>query len=675
MTTYQPATPHTVSLQHSVTSSVVPPFGDSAFDAEATQAMGNAYDIACRSLHPKGRLPVIQGLLAKKIVQAAQRGERDSERIAVIALGNLGPFYSDITRRFGLVPNFFMSAPDAPEIVERLWDFAKSAYLDNPMPSLFKERLFVFLSRFCRVRYCIVRHCGFLAGYGHSSGDASARPQNIEQVLRLLRVLPPWRRELEPIYKRLAALNALTDWPDPESEIEDCVFAAAALIFVEPGKSERARDVLRQALGGKRLEFLLALLAFIRAAHFWTVTHPGLEIEDDMRKLMSEEKELASLLLQDPVLPVAEEANRAKSAFLAAASHDLRQPLQAMKILQGTLAQQIHDSAARKSIVSIGRSLDTMTDMLTSLLDINQLEAGNLRPSTSDFSMNDILDELAADFLEHAKEKGLRWRLVRSRITVHSDRRMLKEMIRNLLSNAIRYTDRGSILVGCRRAGDKVRIEVWDSGVGIMGEQMPRIFEEHYQGPQSAQSGGFGLGLAIVQRLGNILGHQISARSTPGKGSVFSIEVPLGREQAKAGVQTELPLDRSDALVSGTILVIEDESSVRNALETWLRSEGLGAVSVANGNEALALITEKGMRPDLILSDYNIPGPLNGIESVHALREALTWKIPAIILTGDTRSHVIDAIAKHDVAIAVKPVKVDQLKELVVTLLGGSKAI
>jgi signal transduction histidine kinase/CheY-like chemotaxis protein len=675
MTTYQPATPHTVSLQHSVTSSVVPPFGDSAFDAEATQAMANAYDIACRSLHPKGRLPVIQELLAKKIVQAAQRGEGDPERLAVIALGNLGPFYSDITRRFGLVPNFFMSAPDAPEIVERLWDFAKSAYLDNPMPSLFKERLFVFLSRFCLVRYCIVRHCGFLAGYGHSSGDASARPQNIEQVLRLLRVLPPWRRELEPIYKRLAALNALTDWPDPESEIEDCVFAAAALIFVEPGKSERARDVLRQALGGKRLEFLLALLAFIRAAHFWTVTHPGLEIEDDMRKLMSEEKELASMLLQDPVLPVAEEANRAKSAFLAAVSHDLRQPLQAMKILQGTLAQQIHDSAARKSIVSIGRSLDTMTDMLTSLLDINQLEAGALRPSASVFSVSDILDDLAADFFEHAKEKGLRWRLVRSRIAVHSDRRMLKEMIRNLVSNAIRYTDRGSILVGCRRAGDKVRIEVWDSGVGIMAEHMPRIFEEHYQGPQSAELGGFGLGLAIVQRLGNILGHQISARSTSGKGSVFSIEVPLGREQAKAGVQTELPMGRSDAPVSGTILIIEDETSVRNALERWLRSQGLRAVSVANGNEALALITEKGMRPDLILSDYNIPGPLNGIESVHALREALTWKIPAIILTGDTRSRVVGAIAKHDVAIAIKPVKGDQLKELVVTLLGGSKAI
>jgi len=158
--------------------------------------------------------------------------------------------------------------------------------------------------------------------------------------------------------------------------------------------------------------------------------------------------------------------------------------------------------------------------------------------------------------------------LVRSRIAIHSDRRLLQEMIRNLLSNAVRYTDRGSILMGCRRAGDKVRIEVWDSGVGIMGEHMPHIFEQHYQASQSARSEGFGLGLAIVRRLEHTLGHHVAVHSTPGKGSVFSIEIPIGREQAKARVQAESPLDRSNVLVSGTILVIEDEGSVRNALKS-----------------------------------------------------------------------------------------------------------
>ena len=156
-------------------SSIIPFFRDSGFDTEAIQNLGKAYDIACRSLHPKGQPPVVQESLATKIIEAAQRGERDPDRLAAIALGMLGAFHSDVTRRFGLIPNFFMSAPDAPEIVEKLWDFAKSAYLDNPIPSLFKERLFVFLSRFCPVRYCIVRHCGFLVGYGQSSGDARPR--------------------------------------------------------------------------------------------------------------------------------------------------------------------------------------------------------------------------------------------------------------------------------------------------------------------------------------------------------------------------------------------------------------------------------------------------------------------------------------------------------------------
>ena len=283
-------------------SSIVPVFRDSGFDAEATQALGKAYDIACVSLHPSGRPPVVQGILARKIIEVAQRGERDPDRLAAIALANMGSLHCEITRRFGLIPNFFMSAPDAPEVVEKLWDFAKSAYLDSPIPSLFKERLFVFLSRFCQARYCIVRHCGFLMGYGRSSGDASAPPQTIGQALKLLTAPPPWRRQLEPVYEGLAAIKGPIDWPAPDSEIEDWIFAASALVFVVPTQSERAQQALRRILGGRRFEYLLALLAFIRAAHYWTVVHPGLQIEDDVREFMSTHEELASLLLQDPDL-------------------------------------------------------------------------------------------------------------------------------------------------------------------------------------------------------------------------------------------------------------------------------------------------------------------------------------------------------------------------------------
>jgi hypothetical protein len=238
------------------------------------------------------------------LVNATLHGDPHCERMKYeckVCGGTVdSPFRQEVLHRFGLVPNFFMTARDAPEIVEKLWDFAKSAYLDNPMPSLFKERLFVLLSRFCPVRYCIVRHCGFLVGYGHASGDPAAHAQTIDQVVHLLKAPAPWRREMEPIYKGLAAIQKPIDWPVPGSDIEDWIFAAAIVIFVEPLQSERPQLVLRNALGGKHYEYFLALLAFIRTAHYWTVVHPGLEIEDDVVKLMSTHRELASLLLQDP---------------------------------------------------------------------------------------------------------------------------------------------------------------------------------------------------------------------------------------------------------------------------------------------------------------------------------------------------------------------------------------
>jgi hypothetical protein len=209
-------------------------------------------------------------------------------------------FPEQVARRFRLVPNFFVSAPDAPEIVERLWVFAAAAYLDNPIPTLFKERLFVFLSRFCPIRYCVVRHCGFLLGYGQAAGDPAAPVQTIEQVVKLLQTPPPWRRELEPIYSSLESINRPVDWPAPDTELEDQLFAVCTMIFVDPLKSERALNVLRHALGGQRCEYVLALLAFIRTAHFWTLCHPDIEIEDDVRQLMNEHKELAALLSQEP---------------------------------------------------------------------------------------------------------------------------------------------------------------------------------------------------------------------------------------------------------------------------------------------------------------------------------------------------------------------------------------
>jgi hypothetical protein len=205
-----------------------------------------------------------------------------------------------ISDRFGVVPNFFRSAPDAPETVERLWDFAKGQYLDNPIPSLFKERLFVYLSRFCEVSYCIIRHCGFLIGRGHSSGDPLVQVQTVAQAINLLKTPTPWQRDLNAVLLLLEAISTPIDWPEPETDLEDCLFATATVAFVEPLRSDRERAALRNAVGGQRFEHLMGLLTFIRTAHFWTKIHPDLGSEDDVRQMLDQHEELARVLLEDP---------------------------------------------------------------------------------------------------------------------------------------------------------------------------------------------------------------------------------------------------------------------------------------------------------------------------------------------------------------------------------------
>ena len=357
----------------------------------------------------------------------------------------------------------------------------------------------------------------------------------------------------------------------------------------------------------------------------------------------------------------AERADHTKSIFLAAASHDLRQPLQTLRLLHGALEQRHLDGEEQTVVAGIGHSIDTMSSMLSSLLDINRLETGNLRPSRSDFAVNEIFNSAATDLLQPLAEKGLQWRLVPSDLVVHSDKRMLEDMIRNLLSNAIRYTDRGKILLGCRRAGDNIRIEVWDTGIGIPGDQLPHIFEEYYC---DAERGGFGLGLAIVRRLGEILEHRVQVRSTPGKGTGFSIEIPCVRTTLSVSDSKPLPKLTSD-LFRGTVLVIEDETTVRSALMRMLSSKGIDVIGAATAIEAAKLIKQKDLCPDLVLCDYNLPGPTNGVESIQALRLSLDRNLPAIVMTGDTRSKTMELIASCGVPVLVKPFLGDELVGLI----------
>jgi hypothetical protein len=206
-------------------------------------------------------------------------------------------FRQEVASRFGVLPNFFCSAQAAPGVIEGLWTFAKSGYLDNPLPSVFKERLFVHLSRYCDMRYCIVRHVGFLVGYGRPAGDAGVRPESLDQAIELLRRPLPNSTELISILQRMSAFNKPSPMPDSGTQAEADLFDALTFIFVEPTYSGRARDAVRAVVGDTAFELLTAYLAFIRTAHFWTETHPEIPYEPDMLALMEERSDLATLML------------------------------------------------------------------------------------------------------------------------------------------------------------------------------------------------------------------------------------------------------------------------------------------------------------------------------------------------------------------------------------------
>jgi two-component system CheB/CheR fusion protein len=377
----------------------------------------------------------------------------------------------------------------------------------------------------------------------------------------------------------------------------------------------------------------------------------------------------------------AELATIAKSRFLAAASHDLRQPLQTLALLQGLLAKRVVGEKKKRLVDRIDEALGAMTGMLNTLLDINQIEVGAVKAELADISVNELFDRLRDELTYHAQAAGLALRVLPCALFIRSDPRLLEQMIRNLLSNALKYTQRGKVLVGCRRRGGKLRIEIWDTGIGIPTSELQTIFEEYRQLDNAARqrSHGLGLGLSIVKSLGELLGHRIRVRSLQGKGSVFSIEVPLSPSGA-ASTPDHRPLGAADATAhiaprSATILIVEDDPEVRENLELFLREEGYDAATAVDGPAALELAARRTIRPDLVLADYNLPNGMNGIQVCQKLRQELSRPIPFIILTGDISTEALRDVALHDGVQLNKPVTLRELTHAIEKLLTKAPAM
>jgi len=482
-------------------------------------------------------------------------------------------FQQAVSNRFGLVPNFFQSAPDAPELVQRLWDVARELYLDKPIPSLFKERLFVYLSRFCEVRYCIVRHCGFLIGLGHSSGDPLVQVESVAQAIKLLKTPTPWERDLNAVLLSLEAISTRIDWPEPETDLEDCLFAAATVAFVEPLRSDRERAALRNALGGQRFEHLMGLLTFIRTAHYWTKIHPDLGFEDDVRQMLDQQVELARLLLEDPEAARCEmgvrlldelnllrdlnerhELEKAKQALeeryhkvemelahvnrvttigqlAASITHEVNQPLGAMvnnaSACVRWLAAQNLEEAQRSAamVVSDGQRAADIIGRIRALIKKEP-------PRTDGVEMNEaILEVMALTHGEVVKNGvAVQTHLAEGLPRIQGDRVQLQQVLLNLILNAVEAMS--GVSAGARElrigtgpdAAGGVLVTVQDSGPGLQPESVDRLFDAFY----TTKPGGMGMGLSICRSLVEAHGGQIWAAGAAGPGATVQFILPVG---------------------------------------------------------------------------------------------------------------------------------------------------
>lgn len=373
----------------------------------------------------------------------------------------------------------------------------------------------------------------------------------------------------------------------------------------------------------------------------------------------------------------AETATRAKSRFLAAASHDLRQPTHALGMFVARLAQLPHDRETHALIGHLDASVRATQDLLDALLDVSRLDAHAVAVQARPFALAELFSQVEAAMATTAQDKGLRLRVRPTRVWLMSDPALLYRIVLNLVSNALRYTSRGSVLVACRVGSDGLhaRIEVWDSGIGMAAEHHQEIFREFYQigNAERDRGKGMGLGLNIVQRTAQLLGHPIRLRSILGRGTRFAMEVPL----APAGLAVALaaaPERRAfDDLKGLVVMVIEDDALARDGLVGLLASWG-AVVGVADGRVAALALLQQGFTPDVLLSDYQLQDAENGIEIIRQLRAAAAWPVPACLISGNTSPALMTAARQAGLTLLHKPVRPAKLRSLIRRLVLDAQA-
>lgn len=360
-------------------------------------------------------------------------------------------------------------------------------------------------------------------------------------------------------------------------------------------------------------------------------------------------------------------ANLAKTKFLAAVSHDLRQPVQALVFFHTALADRLGEPSSRTLLGRMGEALGGLRVMLDRLLDVSRLDAGLVAAKPEDMAVGELLERLHGQYRFQAEAKRIDLRLVSTSAAVRSDPVLLETMLRNLIENALRYTKSGKVLLGCRRRGDRLRIEVVDTGIGIAPDMQGEIFEEFIQvgNPERDQSKGLGLGLAVVRRLARLLGHNVAVRSVPGRGSAFSVDVPLAaRAVPERRSEDEPAKDDRGRLV----LIIDDEALVRMGLQVTLEGWNY-RVLAADSVAAVTRLVMAGARPQAILADYRLRGGETGLDAIGVVQAHLGTRVPAIVITGDTAPERLLEVQAGGYRLLHKPVPTHELYRAVADIM------
>jgi signal transduction histidine kinase len=380
------------------------------------------------------------------------------------------------------------------------------------------------------------------------------------------------------------------------------------------------------------------------------------ELADDLRK----QKELA------------EQASLAKSSFLAAASHDLRQPVHALGLFVGALRAVALPPEGIRLVERIEESVVSMDGLFSAILDISRLDAGVIEARPEAFSIKPMLNRICDDYAREAEEKSIALICCPSSAIIFTDPPLLERILRNLVSNAVRHTRSGRVIVGCRRSAGSVRIEVWDTGPGIPPHERDRIFQEYFQlrNPERDRAMGLGLGLAIVRRLSVLLDCPIKLRSRPGQGSCFSVEIPIAAGPAVSARPNALANTAEAA--RGLIVVVDDEEAIRDAMYSLLTSWGYEVIAAGSGAEVMHLVARLAESPDLIICDYRLRDDENGIDVVEQLRDRCNRAVPAMLITGDTAADRLMEAQASGLLLLHKPVPNGKLRAAVVNLIAAS---